>query len=371
MNASEIVDLLLEADGPSAGNRSGVYVFGPNLPDDGYPSAGIDEFIEDMRRHGLIPKNVPDNANMLDQLVDQGYVFVLKKQPGDIEVIGKKVPIVTTPEGADNVSKILGLEKHDAVSYRAHSRDSSKRLLVDYVLYGSKEKETAEKEKAAQAKAQRVVPSQAFGEIDPEEEGLKFPAHGVGYSDTGDMQPIRSKLEIGVTFDLGSRQGIAIREVHPGGPAAQAGIRAGDVMISTGKFASTGGRVVGPYYTSTVDHLLKVLNMADPQYAIPFKVRRGDRDQWLPVLPVQRKVTKSGPDVIPAAQVQQYADQQASGSKPQAQQQQQARPAQMSMARQLFAGQPKQVQKKLPLQPNEKSPARKTGNPPANVSSVT
>lgn len=304
MNAREIAGLLLEVD-MSAGDRTGVYVFGPGLPPDGYGAKDVNDAIEHLRKVGGIPENTPDDVRLVDQLVDRDFSFLIKHHPGNIEVISKGVPVQTTPEGADKAANFLGLTNHEAVAYRKHTTDSPTQLEADRVLYGAKSLEQ-QNQPAKQKKAPRKK--------------------------TEDFTPINAPVTLGITFDMGSRKGVIVREVHPGGPAAQAGLQAGDTIIQSGEFVSNDGQQVGPFHVYNQKHLAYVLRTADPNYAIPFKVIRGDRGLWLPMQPQQK---------------QQPANKQVPPSQ---------RPVQV-------------VQRTVA--PNTPDPARETGNQPPNVSSLT
>lgn len=358
MNAFEIVDLLLEADQ----YNSGVYIFGPEMPTEGYAAPSVEKAIENFRRYGLIDPQTRDDAGLMDQLVDAGYTFFLKKHPGEVEVVGK-VPVRTTPEGQEQASQYLGLERHTKVQYRSRPTGNSQEMDVDYVLYGSKELEQQRKEK-------RSVRTQQLGKIDPEEEGFKAPPTGVGYSEPQDMMPLDAPLQVGFTFDPQQKDGIHVVEVHPSGPAAQAGVQAGDVILQAGKYARRDGKPPKAYMLEQPLHLEYVLRTADPRYAIPFRVVRGDAEHWLPILPTERQKAQSSDIHVPAAEIQ------AAGAEEPQPKRSQAYPA-PKRAKQMILGlrQPKKgpTQRRLPLKypPNEPSPARETGNPPANVSSLT
>lgn len=357
MNAHEIVNLLLEADQPeaetSAGDRTGVYVFGPYLPDEGYSTPSIETAIEEFRRYEIIGKNVKDSAMMLNNLVAMGYTFLLKKEPGQVEVIGN-VPVRTTPDGAERAKQYLGLEDDQIVQYRSRPDGTSKQIDVKYVLTGSKEL-------ADQRKEERTVQTQQMGAIDPEKEKFKGPKHVLGYSDTAEMMPLDAPAEIGVTIDMSQKDGIHVREVHPSGPAAQAGVQAGDVIVQAGKFARRDQKEPKAYALHAPNHLEYVMRIADLNYPVPFRVIRGDAEHWIPVQPVLRKQTsrKAGTDLH------------ISGDEAQASQ----APPQSPQAKQMVLGlrQPrkKDTQRRLPLKPNQPTPARETGNPSANVSSLT
>lgn len=371
MNAREIVDLLLEADQTSAGDPTGVYIFGPNLPKEGYSTPSVETAINEFRKFGIISPDVRDKPGLVDELVRMGYTFFLKKAPGDIEVIGR-VPAKTTPDGQERASQYLGLEKHDRVAYRRTPTATATTLDVDQVLFGSKASAEA-------AKKKRQHYSKYFGYIDPEEEGFKPPPYGVGYKAAEEMVPLNAPAEIGMTYDLDSKDGIHVAEVRPGGPAAQAGLRAGDVIVQTGKFARRDGKEPKAYAVENPSHLEFVLKMADPQYAIPFRVVRGDADFYLPIQPIEKQRAGEGSTMhIPAAEIQA-----ATGQAPQPPVEPepttpQAYPAKRpSRAKQMFLGlrgtKRPTAQRRLPLRypPNEPTPSRETGNPPANVSSLT
>lgn len=309
MNAREIVGLLLEAD-LSAGDRTGVYIFGPGLPPEGFASVGVDEAIKHLRQTGGIPKETPDDVRMVDHLVDKGYSFLIKHHPGNIEIISRRLPVQTTPEGADKAAVFLGLEHHENVAYRKHTTDSPAQLPVDKVLYGAKSLEQP----------------QAQGQPSPKQK--KAPRKKVE-----DFTPLNAPVTLGITFDMGSKQGVIVREVHPGGPAALAGLQAGDTIVQSGEFVSHGGQQIGPFHVYNQKHLAYVLRNADPKYAVPFKIIRGDRAVWLPMQPTVKKEPQppqTRAEVQPEAQP----------------------PAQ-------------------DFQPNDPTPTRETGWLPPNTSSLT
>lgn len=330
MNAFEIVSLLLEAE-MSAADRTGVYVFGPRLPKDGHVARDMNQALIHLRHMKVIPPDVAEGANMVDALVREGYTFIIKHHPGNIEVIGERVPVRTTPEGVEKATKFLGLEKHDAVAYRKYTTGSPASLDVAQVLYGEKPPKEG-------------TGTQKRWQPDKPEDMSGFPETGKGYS--GDFMPIDAPISLGFTFDRGSKEGVIIKEVHPGGPAAQAGLKAGDVIVQTGEFVSTEGEPLGPFYVYNQKHLEYVLRKADPNYPILFRVIRGDQELWLPM-------------------------QAQSKQQEQNQQQQQGRPVQTSMARKLFAKEKKPRQRRFNFRPNEPTPTRQTGNAPASVSSLT
>jgi hypothetical protein len=114
-------------------DRTGVYVFGPMLPVEGYAAPSVEQTIENFRRYGLIDPQTHDRAGLLDQLVGAGYTFIISNQQGDVEVLGK-MPIRTTPEGRDRAMEYLGLETHESVQYRSTPTARPVPMNVGHVL---------------------------------------------------------------------------------------------------------------------------------------------------------------------------------------------------------------------------------------------
>lgn len=332
----------------SAGDKTGVYVFGPSLPQKGYNAPDIETIVNNFIRYGLIPPSA-NTQNVFDHLVRMGYTFFIKKDPGHVEVIGP-IPAKTTPEGEARAAQYLGLDNKDQVQYRQTPTSASKPMLVDYVLHGSKELEREQREQQKAAKERRSVPTKEFGKIDPAAEKFKAPAHPLGYSGE-EFQPLGAPAYLGIVYDQGSNQGVVLREIIPGSPAAQAGLRAGEVIVQ-GRYISKQGQPMGPFYVYNVDHLSKLLTRADIQYPIQLRVVRGHGDmEWVPVMATPAPQKQGSEMHIPAQEVQ------ASARKPR---KPPTKPAavQRSFARKLF-------------RPNEPTPARETGNQPPNVSSLT
>ena len=69
MNARDIVSLLLEADQPAGGNRQGVYIFGPHLPNEGYSVPDLEQAVADFRHFGLIRQGAENSSQLLDWMV--------------------------------------------------------------------------------------------------------------------------------------------------------------------------------------------------------------------------------------------------------------------------------------------------------------
>lgn len=365
MKAHRIVDLLLEAP-----NRQGkiVYIFGPELPEEGYCATDLVSVMKQMQGWGIVPKEQAKGSQQITQLVKRGYTFLIKRAPGDVEVIGK-VPVETTDDGKERAFIYLGLQNHAAVAHRANWNTPIKRLDVESVIVGLSDEEldpyqgtkpggaasagapagaaptgapgatpatpagaptgtagAAQPGKPTAAPASKQA--KQAGQVGASLKKEGYPPTGTGYS--GDMMPINAPVEIGLTFDLSSKEGIIASEVHPGGPAAQAGLQAGDIIVQTGKFVTMNGDQLGPFYVHTLKHLEYVLRKADPSYPIPFRIVRGDQEHWLPIQPTAKKEQRGPSDV-----------QKMTGSQP--------------------------VKHKHFDMPNEPTPASETGNPSSSV----
>lgn len=352
MNAFGLVDLLLEADQSGAGNRTGVYVFGPDLPSKGYNAPDLETIVDNFRRYGMITPQA-SGVDMLNDLTQMGYTFFFKKDAANVEVIGP-IPAHTTKEGQERAAQYLGLDRKEKVQYRQTPTSSPQEMLVDYVLFGSKELERDEREQKKAAKDQRSVPTKEFGQVDPQEVGFNPPAHPVGYSGGNeDFVEMNAPAYLGVVYDHESTQGIALKEIIPGGPAAQAGLLAGEVIVKGDYFSKKFQKQLGPFYLYTAKDLEKLLSRADINYPVHLVVVRGHGDtETVPVKLEPKPAKQGGPEMtIPAQEVQ------ASARKPR---KKAVKPAavQKSFARKLF-------------RPNEQPPASETGNNPANVSSLS
>ena len=338
MNACEIVSLLLEAD-VSGGDRTGVYIFGPRLPQNGHVSRDMPQALIHLRHLKVIPPDLRDSTTMIDKLVSEGYTFVIKHDPGNIEVIGKRAPIPITAEGRERLMAHMGLDQDSTVAYKKYTLVGATQKSVNELFYDIKDTPKPEGQRAEGPKPTAKEQAVATREQEVQTAMADFPKTGKGYS--GDFIPVNAPVSLGFTFDMDSKEGVIIKEVHPGGPAAQAGLQAGDVIVQTGEFVSREGEDLGPFYVHNQKHLEYVLRKLDPTHMIVFRVIRGDKEVWLPMQAQQK----------------------------QAEQQQQAR--QTSMTRKLFANEKRPRQRRLNFKPNEPSPARQTGNQPPNVSSLT
>jgi PDZ domain len=383
MTAHAIVNLLLEAGediGPPRDTR-GVWAFGPYLPPGGAAFGSLTGMLQKFQRYGFTQDRGEDK---IDELLGKGYTIIEKKNPREVQVYSKKLPLQVPAEAAEEIMTYLGLDKGTPVVYKKSYADRTGQTRnVENILLGTNE---IEDERAAQAqqtaaseREKRVVHYRdRYGRpqvADPEEEGFRPrpqpPATNV-------TRPQEARGSLGFTYDGGydrlamneQEKGVMVAAVHDGGPLAQAGVQAGDV-IQTASYVDDSGQQK-EYRIRSVANLSAVLAAVDPNSPIILYVRRGGQGHEV-VVELQRPKVES-PVHIPAAEVQAWARQQDQPKAQQQQQQQAQAPRQQPTTRQqTLRGWPRgrRPQRNLPLRPNIEPPASQTGNQPPNVSTLT
>ncbi len=91
------------------------------------------------------------------------------------------------------------------------------------------------------------------------------------------MGPNELSPELAETFGVKADAGVIITGVLQAGPAAQAGMRPGDVIVKVGETA-----------TRNVSELLTAVASLKPGEAAKFDVRRGDSEVMLDITPGAR-----------------------------------------------------------------------------------
>src|SRR5690606_5657595 len=91
------------------------------------------------------------------------------------------------------------------------------------------------------------------------------------------VEAARRRAIIGVQLDAASgKDGIRVREVSPGGPAADAGMRSGDLIVAVG------GQDVRGKSTAEVARMLR---QAEPEQKLKLRIVRDGKPQELEVVP--------------------------------------------------------------------------------------
>jgi hypothetical protein len=339
MNANAIVNLLLEADAASgfSPNDKFVYIFGPGLPNGGYCAKDLPQAFEQFEKTGFIPAGAGTHGDLLQQLNAAGFTFIFKKGPGDIEVIGH-VPIETTPEQQKRVTQLLNLEKHERVQHRDTPTSAPKELDVNYILYG-KETPKATDQPAGAEEHEPVQPweKSTMDQLAAQPAKAEKPEYG---EPMAGFHPV--PLTIGISFDRTVQDGLYVVETPPGGPAALAGIQAGDKIVGVLPFMAMDGKRPG-YHIHTLEHLHNILNVIKPEQALTFVVHRGDKPLHIPLKPRPVQALVQAPATVA----------QATGQPP--------TPPRAERRRQW----------RERWQPNEAPPVRQSGNQPPNPSTLT
>lgn len=271
MNARRIVDRLLEADvAPTTEptiSRTGVYIFGPGLPDIGYNAKDLAQALDDLESTESIPAGSAGNPKAaLRSLVQRGFTFFIKNNENDIAVIGK-VPAETSTTGQNRAMQFLGLKRGDVVAHQDTPDSAAEELKVDYALFGSRDLERRSKERQAP---------------DQQNKG------------NGNVTVSPVPVSVGFQFKMSSSTGIEILEVVPGGPAAQAGLHAGDKITGVYAYQRIDGIVQQKQEIKNVEDLNAVLRSTSGGYPIPFRVLRGTQEITVPILPVPKPSTAYG-----------------------------------------------------------------------------
>ena len=316
------MNVLLEADQVSPASRTGVYIFGPKLPNGGFAAKDLEVGMQQLEKAGFLPKGTLAKHSAIDvmnSLIRYGYTFVSKVDGKDVEVIGK-IPIQVPAEEKDSASQFLGLDQKTTIAYKAHPTDNKRMLNADQVLFGAK----IEQE----------------GEPGDPDEDLGTPK--------ATRPPLPLTLGLG-KFNWNDGDGLFIENLEPGGSAALAGIQVGDKIVGVESFKDRQGKTRPGYMIHNGNNLYNILKAAAPDQQMTFNVQRGDRYYDFPMKP--RVFTPPG-EQTPA----QPEPEMQPPPRPRAQRRRQA----FDRARQTAR-----------VEPNEPTPSRETGNVKPNVSALT
>ena len=388
MNAVALTNLLLEDDPPSPASRTGVYIFGPRLPNGGFPAENLDVAMQQLEHAGFLPPETLKKysaLSVMNSLIRSGYTFVTKTDNKDVQVIGR-LPIRVPEEEKDAALHYLGLDKKTVISYQAHPTDNKRMLNADQVLYGTRETEPEQNKQAEPAAQKQAEPAaQKQVEVSTVVKGLKYIKKGSDWfrvrpdgslflvpasksnvdtlekslakasdpqaqADAEDMgtpldaDPAQSQQRsIGIDFDDSAGDGLTVVNARPGEPAALAGVQAGDKFVGVLPFTDAKGKKRPGYLIHKRLHIYNVIQAARAGQMLTFKVQRGDRVLTMPMKP--RELNQLQP---PRTDVEQATGQVA------------PRRERREQWRQSWKG-----------QPNEPVQSRQSGNLPANVSSLT
>lgn len=172
--------------------RRGVLVFGSGLSPDGTFAADIEDFVRKSQQAGRFTGAAPERV--FEETLKNGYVYVSSPDGDDVVVWADKLPVKLRPSAIKSLEGTFDVDKQSTVTYRRGPNDNGQVRTLESVFHPEKFKEA---EKTAGAGAGSGKPYFGF------------------------------KME-----NVGDRQGVRVTDVVAGGPAARAGIKAGDIISS-------------------------------------------------------------------------------------------------------------------------------------------
>lgn len=315
------------------------------------------------------------------EMMQQGYSFITQKNPGDVGVYSLKPQIPTMERGTELVAQTFGIDPETKVNFANHSGAPGKPIpLKDVLRERPMHKKTGEPEpefqrqnpvKAAGVAAQPADEPQDMLQPDPEREKYVQSLQGTPAIHNA---PLDFGMEVDNTWRRG---GVLVSHVIPGGPAAQAGLQAGD-RITKVDFETSRG-YWGPYAVKTLDDFKRLRSLMEPGYNVGLKYVRGGHEYPTGILPTQLKSGEARsrmakPQVDNPFQRAAQAMEQDKADLPsltvgELAQYHQLTPKQVvAILNRLGA----RARDYIPVeQPNEQDPASVTGNRPANPSALT
>ena len=306
VTARQIVSLLLEkGEAAHPGGASGVWIFGPGIPADGYAYGSLGHLLLSFQRLG---RTRTPGAQALNHLIQTDHTIIHKKSPRDIVVYSRILPRPMPEQAMNVVGAYLALPGDVPMVHKAHWDDAGeKRVTASQIFYPQKQTEPKAQMESASA-------------------GSVGGAGSLGF--TYDAVYERNAV-------TEEEKGCLVAAAHPGGPVAQSGIQAGDVIQAI-TCTEKGGQQQ-EFRIRGHEALARALALADAAQPVLFYVRRGH--EHLNVV-VEVKAA-----AVPA--------------------QPQAGARQRPTTRRLLPA------KGVPAQPNEPLPAAQTGIEPPNVSTLT
>ena len=120
---------------------------------------------------------------------------------------------------------------------------------------------------------------------------------------TGRIEPfVQRRVRLGISVSLGAKEtdslGAFVQTVAPGGPAAKAGLRSGDVITKLdGKsLTSQGGRTVDEEESLPGVRLIEIAAKLEPNDTIAIEFLRGSQRQTVKLITGDEPMTTMGPD---------------------------------------------------------------------------
>lgn len=318
------------------------------------------------------------------EMINRGYTFMVQKNPGDIGVYGAKPQISTLEKGIQLVAQTFGISPETKVNFSPASGAPGKPIPLKDVL-----RERPMRGKSGEMAPERENPVKAAGVAaqpadveEPEMEQPDIEREKYVHKWQG-QQPVAQNvpLDFGMEVDSTYRQvGVLVSHIIPSGPAALGGLEAGDRIVRL-HFETEDGSW-GPYKITTLPVFKFLRSFMQPGYTVGMDVIRGGNQISLSVRPKYAKTaSQSGPEMeVGTAEANEF-NRAWSGME---QDRNNLPSLTVRELAQAYRIEPQQVvfilnklgartRDYIPTeqQPNEREPARVTGNQPANPSALT
>jgi hypothetical protein len=210
----------------------------------------------------------------------------------------------TPPPGSVVAVQDDALTYHEnAVSFQAHLAEEGYQTLEQYLQDGGAVF-TRDNSGSVRLLAQRIPLSIGSDTQRALQETFRFtPDTRIGYQRGQDApvteqpfsalsaQPKRNetlrpgKFTLGFSYPAGTQNGVLVRRVDNGTPAAKAGLKPNDVIRATGHFTALKGGSHPPVSILTGKHLEWVLRQLAPHTVLPLLVIRAGGEITIPLVP--------------------------------------------------------------------------------------
>ena len=319
----------------------------------------------------------------LQQAIQRGHTFVVQKAPNDVQVFGLKPVIKSTQGVLDWVSKIFNLPPDAQVHFsNGPHQGSGKQVPLEKVFFEKPDK-LQRQEKTAQGMA--TAPRSTHPDM------MEPDAEREEYVGQVSKQPVAQNVPLDWGLEVHPARkgtdGVRVISVIPNGPSARGKIQPGDRIVEIGPFETERG-FFGPYRIRDRQDWDQTMRFVQPGYTIPLGVVRNnrllkDRNVRPEVKKAQEvsdvtRITRGGEDYSEYSQKEADIRRKLEGSR------NDLGSFTIADLAQILDASPRMIEVVLndlgirtkdfaPMnqRPNQREPARVTGNQKANVAALT